>query len=241
MTTLLPAAIDYQSEARRIDERRVPRMIRSTLYAVAAVIVISIIWTAIAKVDRIVVAPGKLVTTAQTIVLQPLETSVVRSLNAKVGDIVHLGDQLATLDPTFSEADASQLREKVASLDPQIERLQDQLDDRPYAPPARPNPEERLQLAIYTQSMGEYRAKLDSFDQQIRQVEAQITTKKDDHEALDLRLAITSELESMRSELMQKGNGSKVNYLDAKAQRLQVERDMRLALNGKHELEQNLK
>src|SRR5262249_35977053 len=155
--------------------------------------VAALTWASLAKVDRIVVAPGKLVTTAQTIVAQPLETSVVRALNAKVGDIVHKGEPLATLDPTFTEADAAQLRDKVESLDPQIDRLQDELDGHPYTP-VELNQEARLQLAIYTKSMEEYQAKIDSFDQQIRQIEAQITTKKEDRDALQPRFAVASEL-----------------------------------------------
>jgi len=110
MSTLLPAAVDFQSDARKIDERRPPWIARATLYVLVAVIVIAVTFGAIAEIDRIVVAPGKLVTTASTIVAQPLETSVVRSLEARVGDIVRKGETLATLDPTFSEADADQLR-----------------------------------------------------------------------------------------------------------------------------------
>ena len=134
MSTLLPTAIDYQSDARRIDERRPPLVARGTLYVLVAVIVTAVTFGAIAKIDRIVVASGKLVTTSSTIIVQPLETSVVRSLNARVGDIVRKGEPVATLDPTFSEADADQLRGKVKSLAAQIDRLDAELDETTYQP-----------------------------------------------------------------------------------------------------------
>lgn len=240
MTTLLPSAIDFQSDARKIDERRPPWIARATLYVLVALVVSAVVWAALAKVDRIVVAPGKLVTTTPTIVLQPLETSVVRSLNARIGDVVRKGDALATLDATFSEADASQLQDKVASLDAQIERLQDEFDGRPYAPTGS-GEESRLQLTIWTKSMEEHKAKLDSFDQQIRQVEAQITTRKEDRASLEARLAVAKELEGMRATLMEKEIGSKINYLDAKAQRMQIERDIQLATNEGIELQEAVK
>src|SRR5260370_24410021 len=148
MSTLLPAAIDCQSDARKIDERRPPWVARATLYVLVAVIIIAITFGAIAKVDRIVVAPGKLVTTASTIVVQPLETSVVRSLEARVGDIVRQGETLATLDPIFSEADADQLRGKIKSLTAHIERLEAEIDDTTYEPKARDD-ETRLQATIW--------------------------------------------------------------------------------------------
>jgi hemolysin D len=239
MSTLLPAAVDFQSDARKIDERRPPWIARATLYVLVAVIVIAVTFGAIAEIDRIVVAPGKLVTTASTIVAQPLETSVVRSLEARVGDIVRKGETLATLDPTFSEADADQLRGKIKSLAAQIERLESELDDRPYEPKILDD-EARLQTTIWTRRIEQNKAKLASYNQQVRHVEAEMATKSADREALEVRLAVAKELEGMRAFLMKKEIGSKVNYLDSKGQRLQVEREMQLAANNVAELEQEL-
>jgi len=239
MSTLLPAAVDFQSDARKIDERRPPWIARATLYVLVAVIVIAVTFGAIAEIDRIVVAPGKLVTTASTIVAQPLETSVVRSLEARVGDIVRKGETLATLDPTFSEADADQLRGKIKSLAAQIERLESELDDRPYEPKILDD-EARLQTTIWTRRIEQNKAKLASYNQQVRHVEAEMATKSADREALEVRLAVAKELEGMRAFLMKKEIGSKVNYLDSKGQRLQVEREMQLAANNVTELEQEL-
>ena len=203
MSKLLPAALEFQSDARLIDEQRPPLRERGVLYTLVALIACGIAWASIAKVDRIVVAQGKLVTTAATIVVQPLETSVVRSLDAKIGDIVQKGDHLATLDPTFSMADAAQLRGKIASLEAQIARLEAESADRPYAPELIDD-EVRLQLAIWTQHVGKYAAKLQSFDKQVSETEARIATKTADHEALKPRLAIARELENMRRELFKK-------------------------------------
>ena len=239
MSTLLPAVIDFQSDARKIDERRPPWVARATLYVLVAVIIVAGIWAAVAKVDRIVVAPGKLVTTASTIVVQPLETSVVRSLNARVGDIVRKGETLATLDPTFSAADADQLRGKIKSFAAQIERLESELDDRPYEPKIRDDAT-RLQSTIWTRRIEQHKARLASYNQQILGVEAGILTKKADRAALEIRLDVARDVETMRSSLMQKEIGSKFNYLDAKGQRLQVEREMQLATNNAAELEQQL-
>jgi membrane fusion protein, hemolysin D len=239
MSTLLPAVIDFQSDARKIDERRPPWVARATLYVLVAVIIIAGIWAAVAKVDRIVVAPGKLVTTTSTIVVQPLETSTVRSLHARVGDIVRKGDALATLDPTFSEADAGQLRGKVESLAAQIERLESELDDRPYEPQSLDD-EARLQTTIWTRRIEQNKAKLASYNQQIRHVEAEMATKSADRATLEVRLGVAKDLETIRTVLMQKELGSRINYLDAKGQRLQVEREILLAVNNMTELKEEM-
>ena len=239
MSTLLPAAVDFQSDARKIDERRPPWIMRATLYALVAAIIIAVTFAAIAKVDRIVVAPGKLVTTAATLVVQPLETSVVRSLNSRVGDIVRQGETLATLDPTFSEADADQLRGRIKSLAAQIHRLENELDDTPYEPGVR-DEETRLQATIWTRRTEQNRARLAAFDQQIRHIEAEMATKSADRVALEARLGVANELEAMRASLLQKELGSRINYLDAKSQRLQIEREIQLATNNLTELQLDL-
>jgi HlyD family secretion protein len=239
MTKLLPAAREFQSDARQIDEQRPPWIARAVLYLLVALIACAIGWASIAKIDRIVVAQGKLVTTAATIVVQPLETSVVRSLDANIGDTVHKGDALATLDPTFSMADAAQLRGKIASFDAQIARLDAEIAERPYAPELVDD-EARLQLAIWTRRDEKHKAKLESFDRQLLEIEAKIATKTADHDALEPRLVIARDLEDMRLDLLKKEVGSRINYLDAKAHRMQIERDMQLAVNESRELQQAL-
>ncbi|WP_292164764.1 HlyD family type I secretion periplasmic adaptor subunit [Mesorhizobium sp.] len=239
MSTLLPAVRDFQSDARKIDDRRPPRLVGATLYVLVAVIMAAGIWASVAKVDQIVVAPGKLVTTASTIVVQPLEISTVRSIDAKVGDIVRKGDALATLDATFSEADADQLRGKVTSLAAQIGRLESELDDRPYKP-QNLNDEARLQSTIWIRRIEENKARLASYDRQIRNVEAQMATKSADREALEVRLGVAKDLETMRDLLVKKEVGSKIDLLSAKGQRLQVEQEILLAGNNMAELEENV-
>ncbi|MGY3485432.1 hemolysin D [Bradyrhizobium sp. USDA 4011] len=239
MSKLLPTAREFQSDVRQIDEQQPPASERAVLYTLVALIACAIAWASIAKVDRIVVAQGRLVTTAATIVVQPLETSVVRSLEAKIGDIVQKGDQLATLDPTFSMADAAQLRGKIASFDAQIARLDAEMADRPYAPESIDD-EARLQMTIWTRRVEKYRAKAESFDRQVRETEAKIATKTADQDALKPRLAIARELENMRHELFNKEVGTKISFLDAEAQRMQIERDMQLAGNECLELKQTL-
>src|SRR5262249_43501302 len=149
------------------------------------------------------------------------------------------GDTLATLDPTFSEADADQLRGKIKSLAAQIARLEAELDEKPYEPKIVDD-DTRLQSTIWTRRSEQNKAKLASYNQQIRGVEAGIATKNADRAALETRLGVAKELEAMRAFLTQKELGSKINYLDAKGQRLQVEREMQLATNNVGELEEQL-
>ncbi|KXV79921.1 multidrug ABC transporter, partial [Gluconobacter japonicus] len=60
-------------------------------------------------INRVVSTSGRLTSTQPTIVVQPLETSIVRSIDVHVGDFVKKGQVLAHLDPTITEADITNM------------------------------------------------------------------------------------------------------------------------------------
>jgi hemolysin D len=238
---LARVALAFQPDAAEIEQRLLPRSARLTLYLLLALIASAIGWAAVAHVDRIVVAHGKLVTTAPTIVVQPIETSLVRTIDVRAGDIVKRGDILATLDPTFTEADVAQLENKRASFAAQIRRLEAELAGEPYLVDEGPTTtNERLQATTYAQRKQQFDARLEAFDRQVAQTEAAVATKKADWQRLSSHLAVAKELEDMRATLYQKEAGSKVNLLEARSGRLQVERDMQLALSQTAESQEEI-
>ena len=114
---------EFQSDAIEVENRTPPFVARATLYCILALIAIAVTWASLSQVDMIVTAQGKLITTRPNLVVQPLETSVIREIHVKVGDRVKKGDLLATLDPTFSQADRDQLANRVAAFDASINRV----------------------------------------------------------------------------------------------------------------------
>ena len=76
-----------------------------------------------ARIDRNVTSTaGKVLSAQPPTVIQPLDQSVIRSLDVREGDRVEKGQVLATLDATFADADVGQLVQQIASLDAQIAR-----------------------------------------------------------------------------------------------------------------------
>src|SRR5215475_1497212 len=117
-----PVITEFQSDAIEVENRTPPFVARATLYCILALIAVAVTWASVSQVDMIVTAQGKLITTRPNLVVQPLETSVIRDIHVKAGDRVNKGDLLATLDPTFSQADLDQLRNRVAAFDASINR-----------------------------------------------------------------------------------------------------------------------
>ncbi len=119
--------LEYQPDAVAIEERPVPGKARWVLYLILIALISLVVGSIVFKVDRIVVARGELITRTPTIVVQPLSTAVIRTIDARVGDVVEKDQLLATLDPTFATADLSQLTRQRISLGAQIRRIKAEL------------------------------------------------------------------------------------------------------------------
>lgn len=229
----LPSIIaDFQSDAVELEERVPPKIARLTLYGVTAFIGIAIVWASISQIDEVVIASGKLITTQPTIVVQPLETSIIRTINVAVGEEVHSGQALATLDATFSQSDVDQLRKKFAALDAQVKRIEAELAGTDYVKLAGNSSEELLQVQLFGQRRAFYVAQLQNFGQQIAGQAAAIEAGKDQEAVLSSRRENLIQIEGARETLYKNDTGSLVAFLGSRDARLDVDSDLS-ALHGK--------
>ena len=83
-------------------------------WLVGALVLSSVTVMTVFPLDRVVSTQGRLVSTEQTLVVQPLDTYIVRSIDGRAGDFVHKGDVLAHLDTTTPGEDIDNMRAKNA-------------------------------------------------------------------------------------------------------------------------------
>jgi hemolysin D len=214
---------DFQTDAVELEEKTPPRIARMTLYGVTALIAAAITWASVSEIDEVVVAPGKLITTQPTIIVQPLETSIVRSIDVAAGEIVRAGQTLVTLDATFSQSDVDQQRAKFAALDAQVKRIEAELAGTQYAASAQRIPAEMLQVQLVNQRRAFHKAQLQNFDQQIAGQLASITSAKDQQIILEKRRDNLLEIELVRQKLYEQRNGPISEFLSTRDSRLDVE------------------
>lgn len=217
---------EFQSDAVEIEERAPPGVARLTLYCVVALILAALGWAAGSQVDMIVTAQGKLINTRPNFVVQPLETSVIREIRVRPGDVVNRGDILATLDPTFSQADLDQLRARVAVFDATINRLESELHGHDFVVNDPANPDGVLQREMFLQRRAFYDTQLRNFDAQIASAQANLKTSQEEEAVLVDRLETMRSIETMRGALLEKAVGSKLNLLLSRDARLEVESNL---------------
>lgn len=100
----LPAALSLQ-------ETPVHPAPRRAAFALMALFVIAVVWAIFGKIDIVAVAPGRIIVSDRTKLVQPLERSVVKRILVKDGDHVEAGQTLVELDPTSARADKASFEE----------------------------------------------------------------------------------------------------------------------------------
>src|ERR1700712_1780424 len=114
------AVLEFQSPPAALIATPIPRSARYVSSTVGVAVLACIVAASVVKTDKIVSAQGKLVSTVPTQMLQPLQTSIVRNIFVHPGQIVHKGQLLAELDPTFAAADSQADQAQVYSYSAQV-------------------------------------------------------------------------------------------------------------------------
>ncbi|MFO0996673.1 MAG: HlyD family type I secretion periplasmic adaptor subunit [Alphaproteobacteria bacterium] len=220
----------FESETAAVFAETAPRSGHLVLYALCAMVLLGVLFISVTKVDRVVSGAGRIVPTEGTLYVQPLEKAIIKDIRVKVGDIVRQGQPLATLDPTFANADLAQLEQKTASGNALVARLEAEHDGRPYIV-TNGDSSELLQESAWRQRQAEYQSSLADFDARIRNSESTIAKLQQDVSTYSKRLKVASELEQMNLTLEEKGWGSKTKRLAATDSRVEIERLLAFSQN----------
>jgi HlyD family secretion protein len=232
--------IDFLPDADEIERRPLPRQARITLHVVAAALVSFLLWATFSDIDLVVVAHGRLVTPLPNIVVQPLDTSIIQSIDVRSGQIVKKGERLATLDPTFTEADESQLRTRLHSLDNQLQRMEAELSGNKAAGVTALDADSQLQLRLSGERHASYASQVRRLDETVGRLRATLESNRRDQQALASRVRVLKEMESMQEDLVAKKYAVRGRLLDAQDRALEAERNLDMARNRQVELGREL-
>jgi hemolysin D len=213
------AALEFESPSAAIIATPLPKLSRATNLLVFLLVVSVLGASAVIRVDKIVSASGKLVADAPNIVMQPFDQTIVESINVRKGDVVRKGQVLARLNPTFTSADYTAMKDQVDLLSAKASRLQAQATAKKYAPDPT-NPHAALQSSIFDQLTGEYNSSLENYDEKIDQLRRQIAGDNAQATNFQQRHGVAADIEGMRIRLQELNAGSKLNTLLALDNRL---------------------
>lgn len=233
------ALLEFQSPSAAVIATRPIGAARGVTWLVSAAVVSCFLAAGLIRIDKVVTAHGKVISAARTVVLQPLDTAIVRSIDVHEGQTVHRGDLLAELDSTFAAADLGALRQQVDSLQAEVDRLTAEAEGKPFVA-SLDNDSGRLQAAVFAQRAAEKAFKLENYQQKINSLETTIARNLAEATYYRQRLAVASDVEGMRRELQDLKVGSRLNSLSAADNRIEMARNLALsedtAETGKRDL-----
>lgn len=233
--------IEYLPDADEIERSPPPRIAQITIWIIVAGLASMLTWAFLAKLDQVVSATGRLVNPVPNIVVQPLETSIIQSVDVRSGQTVRKGDVLATLDSTFVGADESQLRTRLQSLETQVGSLQQELQGKPSAPSAPgTSKDQQLQAELHTERRANYQAQQSRLSESVARLRAALATNRQDQQLVASRLRSLQEIEAMQEKGVAQKFGAQLQLLEAQQRTKEVSRELELASSRERELRREL-
>ncbi|MEM9579146.1 MAG: HlyD family type I secretion periplasmic adaptor subunit [Pseudomonadota bacterium] len=218
-------AVEYLQDADRIQQRPMPFFARSVMYLITLLIIAAVAWASFSTIDSYVTARGKIITEGSHVVLQPLETSIVRKMNVRKGEVVAKGTELIAFDPTFAGSDKSQLGAEYDRLSAQVARLEAEAGGVDYTP-VNPSPYEAQEVALHSLHRQERASRTSEMRAERDTLQASILRLERRKEDLSDQLTVVRELEEMKQKLTTNGSGSRASYLNERLKTLSIEREL---------------
>jgi len=229
---------EFLPDADEIEMTPVPKGISITLYLLLSMLVIAFLWSYFSKIDEVISTRGRLVATLPNIVLQPIETSQIATLNVSVGQIVRKGEVLATLDPTVTGADLNQVKERLESLDSQVRRLEAERDGKVFS--GSKNEHDILQGNLDSGRSEAFKAHITRLNENISRIKSSILNSDLEIKNLENRRQSLKEIETMNEQLVEKQFQSRKGLLEIRDKRLEIESTLLNVKNKENELKKEL-
>lgn len=215
-----------------IEESPVSPLGRFTFWTVVSLIVITILWLIIGKIDIVITARGIVIPDGEAKIIQPLETGVVKEILVKEGDFVKKDQLLVLIDTMTTDAQLKTVKENLETSKEEAKRLEAQGMSQNL------KTEDEIQKKLYNESSRALNSLINAKNQEIKQIERQIDSniaqKRDYENQFQSAIGREKRLENVKDivayndfkEAQDRTIGLKesVNKIEAEIKRLQAQK-----------------
>ena len=210
---LLRKPPDEAAWRRSLSERRDQRF----LMAIGALVLMLLVWAALAPVDKVVRAEGRIIPSTRAQLVQHLEGGIVRDIRVREGQSVKAGDVLLSLSSSQASTDVQQGRNRVDVLKAQQARLKAEAEGAasPAFPADIPDVQKDLERAAFRERGEKIRAEQSALRQQINQRQSELTEAQNRVKNLATEVDVARKQLGVMEGLYRKGAASQLEWLDA--------------------------
>jgi len=225
----------FESETAAVFLSTAPGREHIALQVLVGFLALAVALSCVVKLDIVVTGTGRIAPVQGELYVSPYSSGIVKQVNVKAGEFVKKGQALATLDPTFTQADLQQMQEHLSSDVAVVAREQAELAGTvPVFP--KQDSYQKLQAEIWRKRHDDYAANVKNFDGQILSSQALMDQYKSDVVQYTQRLKLASEVENTYQPLLTQGYVSKLQLLTATDTRTEM---TRLLADAKNQVESN--
>ena len=210
----------FQSESGEIRAGAGPIRSRRSVLLVAALFVSLLVIACSFRLNRVVTSLyGQIVTTEPTVVMQPFDETIIKTIDVDEGKRVKKGQLLGTLRPDLRGL--QRRRAAPANRQPrsEIARCEAELAQRPFVYVPSNGPGEKqyaaLQTSYYQQRKQAYDAQVNSYKAQIKQYKDTVVELGNDEVRYGQRVKLNQDIENMYLGLMNSPAFSKLQSVAA--------------------------
>ena len=217
-TAFLPAALSLQETPVHPAPRRV-------MAVLMALFTLALGWSIFGRVDIVAVAPGRVVVSEGTKLVQPLEPAVVKAIHVQDGDRVKAGQLLVELDATAASADARAIQDQGRVAEGEAQRSRALLAAlRGGGTPSLRQADAGTQ-ALLSAEWSDIAAKQARLDAEAQRRQAELATHREQLARLQATLPLARQREADFLALQQQGFMSSHAGQDRTRERIELERD----------------
>jgi membrane fusion protein, adhesin transport system len=218
--TKAPSKLDHRLSA-------APLWLHLTTSGLVLTLVSAFAWAALAKVDEVTRADGKVIPASRIQLVQNLEGGIVRRINTREGAMVKEGDLLVQIDATGFGSSLEERREKLTGLRAVLARLEANVEGKPLVIPeditlARPRLAHE-QTEMFDNRRREMQASLGGLDQQAAQRKQEIEEIRSRIANLTRGLEIAREELELTRPLVQRGAAARIELIRLEARQNELQ------------------
>jgi len=227
----MPAeTLEFFSPCQAIMARPPIRLADNVVAIIGSMFLLILILFFVLQLDRIASGNGHIVAMTPETVVQPYNTGIVKTIAVSAGDIVHKGQLLAQLDPTFASSTNTQSIEQLDRYQTEVDRLTAEFHQVQYRP-------KQLTAGALVQE-GIFAQRAAARDAEMRYYKGQIDAQRALESQADSQVrqyaketGVALDIEKIRTKLEQDAVGSRIDTLAAVNARLETEREVLFDIN----------
>lgn len=203
---------------------------RAVLWSLVVLLVVGAIYICVGEVDEVAIANGKVIPVGNVKIVQSQNKGAIKELDVKEGDYVEEGQTLVVLDTTKTQADVDQLKKQAAYYGMTVDRLQAEMQDAPFTPPQDPEGllEQKdidAQVTLYESRRAKLAADQEKNLAAVQQASAAVEGSQAQLQKYRALQNVAQEKEDRLNELMQEDAISYFQLLEARATRVEYQRN----------------